>query len=201
MDWDRVNIWTSTLYALIQSLQLAKEQEFGDLDRIASNIAEAGAWISSDCSYNSVLSSSPFGKARVTFRRNPNKHFEQIVQQVIKMLVQDLTVILVEMMTDLLNDFGDKAGSHPQSKIQKLKKRLDKRHEWSVHGCLELVAVRNALTHNGGRWNEKSIDIVRSFVIPEPKIGDKITIGFSMLFRYRKAMRTFLNEVALGIRV
>ena len=30
-----------------------------------------------------------------------------------------------------------------------------------------------------------------------PKEGEKLTIGFSALFAYRKAIRTFLNEVKM----
>lgn len=66
--------------------------------------------------------------------------------------------------------------------------------EWAKQGCLELIAARNVLTHARGRWNKKSIAIV-SFVNPAPNVGDELIIGFPMLFRYRKAMRTFLNEV------
>ena len=111
------------------------------------------------------------------------------------MLIQDLVVILDGMMDDALLAKGERAGVFPQSKIEKLSKRLQPQHDWARQGCLELVAVRNVLTHAGGRWNDKSIAIVDSFVSPTPKVGDRLTIGFTMLFRFRKAMRTFLNEV------
>ena len=38
----------------------------------------------------------------------------------------------------------------------------------------------------------KSIKIVRPFIKPCPTDGERLMIGFPMLFRYRKAMRTFL---------
>ena len=61
---------------------------------------------------------------------------------------------------------------------------------------MELIAARNVLTHAAGVWNAKSVAIVRPFVVPVPNVGDKLTIGIPMLFRYRKAIRTFLNEVS-----
>jgi hypothetical protein len=83
----------------------------------------------------------------------------------------------------------------PQSKIEQLKPYLASEFEWAAQGCLELVACRNVLTHSSGYWNAKTIAIVRHFVVPIPKEGDKLIVGMPMLFRYRKAIRTFLNEV------
>lgn len=99
------------------------------------------------------------------------------------------------MMDEALVQRGETAGSFPQSKIEKLRKALDPRHQWSANGCLELVAVRNVLTHDEGRWNQKSINIIKGFVKPMPVGGERLVVGFSMLFRYRKAMRTMLNKV------
>jgi hypothetical protein len=194
MSWDRVNARTTTLYALIHSLRIARAVEFGNMPSLSQSILEAGSWVKPDASYTSVLASEPFGKSTVKFRRSPNIHFEDIVRQVICMLVQDLVVIFDQMMDDILAVRSETAGAFPQSKVEKLATHLDPKFEWAKQGCLELIAVRNVLTHARGRWNEKSITIV-SFVDPAPNIGDELIIGFPMLFRYRKAMRTFLNEV------
>jgi len=197
MDWERVNAWTTTLYALIQSLRLAKAIEFGNLPSLGRSILEAGTWIPQLASYNSVLLSEPFGNSVVKFRRDPNVHFEVIVKQVICMLVQDLVVILDQMMDDVLLARGETAGTYPASKVQKLATHLDAQYKWAEQGCLELIAVRNVLTHANGRWSSKSIRLVSAFITSPPTVGDKLIIGFPMLFRFRKAMRTFLNEVML----
>jgi hypothetical protein len=39
--------------------------------------------------------------------------------------------------------------------------------------------------------------LVQSFIQPPPAVGEPLVIGFPTLFRYRKAMRTFLNKVKL----
>jgi hypothetical protein len=195
MNWNRVNVWTATLYALIQSLHLAKAAQFGDREALAENIISARAWISPEVSYGSVLLAQPFGRHRVRFRRDPNKHFADTVTQLIQMLIQDLVVIFDGMMDDILKARSETAGTFPQSKVEKLATHLDFKHEWARRGCLELIAVRNVLTHANGQWNKKSIAIIDGFVTPLANVGDRLTIGFPMLFRYRKAMRTFLNEV------
>lgn len=196
MDWERVNVWTSTLYTLIHSLHIAREQQFGDLASLDKRARDAQTWVAPDCSYGSVLLAHPGGNNVLTFRRDPSKHFKDTTKQVIKMLVQDLVVILDEMMDEALVERHETAGKYPQSKIEKLKKALDPRYHWSAHGCLELVAVRNVLTHNSGQWNEPSIRIIQSFASPVPCVGEPLNVGFSMLFRYRKAMRTMLNQIS-----
>lgn len=196
MDWERVNVWTNTLYTLIHSLHLAKEVNFGDLGTLDQRAREASLWIAPDCSYASVLLAHPDGKKKITFRRDPNRHFSDVSRQLIKMLVQDLVVILDSMMDEALLQRGEKAGRYPQSKVEKLRRALDPRYQWAANGCLELIAVRNVLTHNQGLWNPQSINIVKGFVVPLPAVGDSVVVGISMLFRFRKAMRTMLNEVA-----
>lgn len=195
MNWDRVNVWTNTLYTLIHSLNLSKQIYFGNLSTIAESVTNAGKWLTPECSYQSVLIVHPFGNSRVTFRRDPNKHFDEIANQLLKMLIQDLVVILDEMMSEVILARSLPAPNYPQSKIAQLKRYLPAKYEWAAFGCLELVAARNVLTHNGGRWNAKSIAIVSPFISPAPTSGEKLMIGLPMLFRYRKAMRTFLNEV------
>jgi hypothetical protein len=197
MDWNRVNVWTNTLYSLIHSLQISKQLDFGNLTTIDRSVMAASAWLSPECSYGSVLVAHPFGRSRITFRRDPNKHFEENVRQVVKMLIQDLVVIFDELMHESLTTRGQKPANFPQSKIHQLSRHLGAKSEWAAHGCIELVAVRNVLTHSGGRWNKQSIAIVSPFVSPPPKEGDKLDIGVPMLFRYRKAIRTFMNETAL----
>ena len=112
------------------------------------------------------------------------------------MLVQDLLVILDGMMDEVLAVRGESGGTYPRNKIEKLATHLEPKFLWARNGCFELLAARNVLTHAGGRWNEDTISIVSSFVAPPPNPGDRLTIDFPMLFKYRKAMRTFLNEVA-----
>jgi len=111
------------------------------------------------------------------------------------MLLQDLVVIFDNMMDEVLAGHGEKAGHYPQSKVEKLATRLNRKYDWSRQGCLELIATRNVLAHARGRWNKRSIDIVKGFITPPPIEGEMLQIGVPMLFRYRRAMRTFLNEV------
>lgn len=198
LNWDRVNVWTHTFYTLIHSLHISKQIKFGNLAYIDESFRDAASWIEPDCSYASVLLAHDGGNKKITFRRDPNKNFDAVSRQLINMLIQDLVVILDEMLGEILIERNERAGQYPKSKLEKLKTHLDEKYEWSYQGCMELVAVRNALTHNGGKWNQKSVDYIKDFVAPTPKEGDPLAVGFKMLFYYRKAMRTFINEVKVS---
>ncbi|WP_232400258.1 hypothetical protein [Pseudophaeobacter flagellatus] len=195
MNWERVNSWTSTLYTVLYALDVAKNNGFSNRENLGETIISCGNWFEPKCSFSSPLLDEDFGRAKVTFRRDPAKNFEPIAQNVVKMLLQDLVVIFDEMMSEALLELSTKAGEYPQSKVEKLYTYVDDRFEWSRDACLEMIAVRNVLCHAGGQWNERSINIVKDFVSPPPEFGDRLIIGTPMLFRYRKAMRTFLNEV------
>ena len=188
MNWDKINSWTVTLYALIHSFRLARTIEFGNLTKLDASIQEAASWLPTVSSYNSVLLSQHFGNRAVRFRRDPNVHFESIISRIICMLIQDLLVIFDSMMDEALAARGETSGNYPRNKIEKLATHLDAKYLWAEHGCLELVAVRNVLTHSDGKWNEDAISIVAPFVSDPPSPGDRLTIGMPMLFRYRKAI-------------
>ncbi|NMY04292.1 hypothetical protein HBO12_15115 [Pseudomonas sp. WS 5059] len=194
MDWNRVHVWTRTFYAIVHSLHMAKEEKFGDLNSLDERFRDANNWVSPICSYNSTLLPTKTEGKELEFRRDPNAHFEEISSQLIKMLLQDLTVIFDEMMSDALIKLNLEAGNMPQSKVEKLSTLLNAEYKWANQGCLELIAIRNSLCHANGRWNEKSLKIIEGFVEPLPAVGDEIIVGFEMLFNYRKAMRTLLNE-------
>lgn len=198
LDWERINVWTLTYYTIVHSLHLSKQVKFGNLDYLDESFRDAGTWVSPECSYASALLRHDGGNKTLKFRRDPNNNFDIISQQLMRMLIQDLVIILDEMMTKILLERQESAGTFPQSKLQKLATHLDPKYKWSYQGCLELIAARNVLTHNGSKWNQKSIDMVRDFVSPSPAEGEELKLGVSMLFYYRKAMRTFLNETKVA---
>ena len=195
MDWNRVNVWTRTLYTLVHSLHMAKQVDFGDKSSLNERFRDATSWISPVCSYSTTLLPSHTNNKRLEFRKDPSMHFDEISGQIVKMLVQDLTVIFDEMMADAMVKLNFNPAGFPQSKVEKLSTLLHADYEWSKKGCLELIAVRNSLCHANGRWNTKSLNLISSFINPIPAAGDEIIVGFEMLFNYRKAIRTFLNEV------
>jgi len=176
-------------------LHMAKEVNFGDKSSLDERFRDAKNWISPICSYSTTLLPSHTNNKKLEFRKDPSMHFDEISGQIIKMLVQDLTVIFDEMMADAMVKLDINPINFPQSKVEKLSTLLHADYEWSKKGCLELIAVRNSLCHANGLWNAKSLNLISGFINPMPVVGDKIILSFEMLFNYRKAIRTFLNDV------
>jgi hypothetical protein len=197
MDFEPLKRWTSTFYAIIQALEIAHKQHFGNQETLGDAMKNAREWIQPDCSFNSVVVVPGRMRASVRFRQDPMKKFHVVVETIVKMMIQDLVVLLDELMDQALSERGENGGSYPQSKVNKLSAQLDEDNKWAGDGCLELIAVRNVLCHSRGIWSQKSIQIVEGFMSPPPKNGDKLTIGFAMLFNYRKAIRTFINQVRI----
>lgn len=199
MDWEPINSWTSTLYTIIYALEVARADGFSKKEELHSAILSGANWVEPVCTFASPLMAEKFGNSKVKFRRDPSLHFKANAQNAVKMLLQDLVVIFDEMMTQALVELSFTAGDHPQSKVEKLYTVVDQEFEWSRDACLEMIAVRNVLCHAGGKWNERSIAIIKGFVVPPPRPGERLQIGTPMLFRYRKAVRTFLNEVKKSV--
>lgn len=200
MDVTRVRIWTRTLYAVIHSLKLAHSLGFGRLDSLEQSVAAAADWVQPDCSYNSVLLTHSQRPRGVDFRRDPILYFDEITRQIISMLIQDLVTIADDQMGQIIHASGGAVPNYPFSKAEFLRKKIDKHYDWSFQGCAELIACRNVLTHGGGRWNAESIALIAEFVSPPPQVGDQLSIGFPMLFRFRKAIRTLTSRGEIALR-
>lgn len=185
---------TQTLYAVIHALEIAKSIHFGNLEFIPESLENSREWIVPECSFTSCIPDAPKASKAPKIRTNPERDFARIAETLVAMFIQDFVNHLDSLMTEVLLSRGLVAGKYPQSKVEKLAVGLEPKYLWSTNGCLELIAVRNALVHNNGIWNKPSVDIVKNIVSPIPKVGDPIKIGLPMLFKYRKAVRTFINE-------
>jgi hypothetical protein len=197
----RFNGWTHTLYAVVQSLSISKRLNFGNLDEINESINESRGWIKPCCSFTSSLRNAPTKNRRITFRKDPAQYFNETVSHVVRMLLLDLVVIFDDMMGEKLIEIGqaNEIEQTPGKKLMKLYSYVDeKEYGWAINGCFELIAVRNALCHNDGVWNKKSLDFVNGHIQVMPVLGEKIVIGLPMLFLYKKAIRTFINQIGVS---
>ena len=75
LDWNRVNEWSHTFYTLVHSLNIAHQIHFGNPAFLDESFRIAGGWVVPDCSYESVLKHHESSGSALTFRRDPNKHF------------------------------------------------------------------------------------------------------------------------------
>lgn len=201
---ENLNEWTCTLYTLLHSLRVSKDNDFEPRDKLNESGLDARKWEMKKNNFDSithrVITTS---KKKMRFRRDPTLNFKKTVTRVAGMLIQDLVVIFDEILNDIMVDRGLPLQTFPQSKIETLKKYVAPEFEWSINGSMELIAVRNVITHSRGIWNEKSLRILRDYGITTQEQSDnllakKVIVTFPMVFEYKKSMRTFMNQVKSG---
>ena len=67
--------------------------------------------------------------------------------------------------------------------------------EWARRGVLELNVIRNCFVHNDGRWSTRGLKDIGSFVTNlTAKDGDLVEVNYEDVFRYKRAVRTLLNQ-------
>lgn len=187
------------MYVIVHSLELARKISFGNLHTLDDNAVAAAGWIEPECSYKSVLLNHQQSRRKITFRRDPNLHFSEIAAQLLNMLVQDLVTIFDQMMGEILIAAKLNPANFPQDKMAQINSRCSHISDWSSQGCIELIACRNILTHCAGRWEDRSIQMIAGFIDPPPKVGDRLVLGIGMLFRFRKAIRTYTTQAMLEL--
>jgi hypothetical protein len=220
---DELNMWTLMLYTIIGSLYDEKVSGFPGIHDVSNAIEDSQNWSGKiSCSFDSILSKKKFKKREVKVRLDIEEKFDKVSDAVVKLLLKDLCVLADRMAAMSLAEnfsYENTQGTipkYPREKINCLSKyliegRRDK-NIWSYFGCLELIAVRNAIEHNESKWNEESIEVIRSFseemkcdekedfIANLPKAGDRIVLGFPILFRYRAAIRTFFTETSVDLK-
>ena len=62
----------------------------------------------------------------------------------------------------------------------------------------QLRCIRNSLVHNNGKWSQRSVNDIKNYVSADIKIidGDEISLCFEDIFRFKRAVRTFVNNAA-----
>lgn len=201
---ERLNEWTCTMYTLIHALKTSKDRGFEPKDQLNESGLDAMSWEKGKNNFNSITHRiTNKSKRKMKFRRDPVENFDKTVRRIIYMLIQDLVIIFDEILNDLIVIKNVNHQNFPQSKVESLKKYVDEKYEWSIKGCMELIAVRNAITHSRGNWNNKSLAIlVDNYIITEEKSRElnstKVFVSFPMVFEYKKSIRTFINQVKVG---
>ncbi|WAC02950.1 hypothetical protein N7U66_04795 [Lacinutrix neustonica] len=188
----------------MHSLKVSKDNDFEPREELNESGKDSLKWNIEKNNFESITHRVvTSNKKKMRFRRDPSKNFKKTVTRVAGMLIQDLVVIFDEILNDLMLDKSLPIQNFPQGKIEALKKYVDPEFEWSIKGSMELIAVRNAITHSKSFWNDKSLRILKDYdVISQIEfnalLGQKVIVTFPMVFEYKKSMRTFINQVNTG---
>lgn len=188
--------WSRTAYGIAHSLYIADSMNMGNLTTIGESLRNADGWRESDLGFGSNIESRQFEKEDVQLGAdNHQEIFRNLVDSAIGMLLVNLAVISEECLEFLIRRAGDKPPTYLTPKVEWAKARVRSKHIWAPNGMLEMCAVRNALVHNGGVINSKTVSILDKAEIKNAEEGHEITMSFGDLFRYKRAFRTTIGEI------
>lgn len=123
------------------------------------------------------------------------ENVHNIVLQANKGIINLLIIGLCDLLDECL------LGTHDVDNSKNLYEKIegmhvDKKYEWSVKGVHELRIIRNCIVHNNGLFSKTAIRELKQYVDKDSNVleNENINPCFEDIFRFRRAVRTFINE-------
>lgn len=194
---EMLRAWSHGAYGLLQSLWISRAVHLGNTRRLQRNVEELCQAIPSNLGFASSVPIYPATPNSIGIDSwTEQRVVDLTTRYTVELLILSLVVVFDEIAAELLEKGGHKSQKMPGDKAGWLRKNLPDRTRWAALGVTELVAIRNALVHGQGTWNERAIKMLRAAeVTPLPGVGVTVRPGVDDLFRYRRAVRTALNEM------
>ncbi|KRG58711.1 hypothetical protein ABB25_06015 [Stenotrophomonas koreensis] len=197
MDIDNSMLqWSQTVYGVAHSLHLANSIKLGNLTTLIESLSAAERWNQSDLGFTSSLPTKDFRDGSINLDgKDHGEVFGILSENIVKILFVNLAVLADECLNQLITEAGATPPNYLTSKVEWVKSKIDAKYEWAANGMLELCALRNAVVHNGGKINKSVVDILQKAGVGDAKLGHEVSLSFSDLFRYRRALRTVIGEL------
>jgi hypothetical protein len=193
----RLKRWSQSAYGLLHSVEKLKASNFKDASSVEQSISRLVQRLPSKVGFSSAISNKSIKKNSIKFSSKDGKESKnELINSLICMLVVDLVVLFDDIAGTQLAGKGIKCDETPGGKADLLKSRFPDSRKWAARGVIELVSIRNAIVHNDSSWNDKALNLLSlADVIELPQPGTQLRVGVDDLFRYRRAVRTALNEI------
>lgn len=197
MDLDEEILkWSQTVYGVAHSLSIARSLNLGNLSTLIDSLRSAESWNPSKLGFASCLPVKEFEDGSIKlYGDNHDEIFLRISESIVKILFINFAVVSDACLNHLIFQAGATPGNFLVNKVEWAKSKIDPKFHWAANGMFELAAIRNALVHNNGRWNDSSIRILKQAGISEVDTNVAISLSFGDLFRYRRAFRTLIGEL------
>lgn len=193
----RFKRWSQTAYGLLHAVEKLKASNFKDVSSAQQSISKLLERFPSQTGFLSAVPQKFLKKDSIKVSLSDGKKsVDEIVNSLLCMLIADLVVHFDEIAGTQLAGKGIACDAMPGGKANLLKKRLPDQRKWAARGVIELICIRNAIVHSNSIWNEKAVnDLALAEVAKLPEIGTRLRLGIDDFFRYRRAVRTALNEI------
>jgi hypothetical protein len=196
---EQLRVWSQAMYGTLHALRLMRAVDHGNFKKVGVSVEAALGWIASDLGISSAVEERPFDPSDIKLAGEDEAEvFDHVVRAIALSMVSGLTALFDECFEDVLEAKGYVPANLPRAKLDQLRGNLDADAAaaiaWALDGVQELIAIRNAVVHGGGCWNARAIAALPTTSRGTAKIGGKLTVSFGDVLRYKRAVRTVLNQ-------
>ena len=189
---EQLKNFSQSLYGAIVALEALNSNTHNLVDTSAlyNSISRALAE-NSNLGFNSGISRRNLRRDSIRLNgENETQVFELTSQCLINIYFIHLVTIFEATICE---KFSLKTGELKKS-INAL--QVDSKYEWAKKAVHQMRCIRNILIHSNGKWNQNTLQEMQMYVSSPITItaGSKVSLCFEDLFRYRRAVRTFVNN-------
>lgn len=191
--------WTQTMYGLIHSVKLSSDINMGNINRINESINESLQWCTDAKQFSSNVEERNLNDQRIRMDDNDVEGIsENLKKRLLELLIVDLASLTDELLCEILSIHGKLPEDYRYLRDKVKLVSCSNDTKWAQKGVLELNALRNCIVHNEARWNDGAFneinDLCNSGVLAQ--IGDPVALSYEDIFRYKRAVRTLLNQAS-----
>jgi hypothetical protein len=196
---EQLRTWSQAMYGTLHALRLMRAVDLGNIKKVGASVGASLDWIASDLGISSAVPEWPFNPSVIKLDGEEEAEvFDHVVRAISLSMAASLTALFDECLEDVLEAKGYTPRDYPGGKLVQLRGRLpadvaaDK--AWALDGVAELIAIRNAIVHGAGCWSERTLGDLPATSRGTAKVGDRLAVSFGDILRYKRAVRTVLNE-------
>lgn len=195
--WQRaLNRWSQTAYGLVHSVTISSRLDLGNINRIGDSISESFGWFPRQDQFESNVEHRP--SKENDFRLNDGDIkavVSNLKTNLLSFLLIDLATLTDELLSSIMTVKGAKPEKYRYLRDKTKAVRCAPEQKWAQQGVLELNVLRNCFVHNDGKWSSRGLKDIGAVVENlTAKEGDPITVNYEDVFRYKRAVRTLLNQ-------
>ena len=188
--------WTQTAYGLVHSVTLSSRLDLGNINRIGCSITESFGWLSRKDQFVSNVEHRAYKDDDFHLEDGDvNQVVSNLKVNLLSLLIIDLAALTDELLTTIMVAHGEKPEGFPYLSNKTKLVACAPEQEWARRAVLELNVIRNCFIHNDGKWSSRCLNDIAPVVTNLiAKDGDPVEINYEDIFRYKRAVRTLLNQ-------
>ncbi len=188
--------WSQTAYGLVHSVTMSSRLDLGNINRIGASVTESFGWFPRKDQFDSNVEHRPYKEDDFRLEDGDVKDVvSNLKANLLSLLLVDLAALTDELLSSILTAKGKKPANFPFLSNKAKSVICAPEQEWARRGVLELNVIRNCFVHNDGKWSNRGLKDIGGIVTNlTAKDSDPVTVNYEDVFRYKRAVRTLLNQ-------